>query len=482
MSFRERVLPWLHPATYLSSNVVTLAGAVLTTSSAITMLSVWLLESTGQTVHPYAGILIFMVLPAVFVFGLALMPIGVVWHRRTLRLRGEKAPPLRVDLHSPVVLRAVSLVGLLSVINVGLMGAASYRGVEYMDSNAFCGTTCHEVMQPEYAAFLESPHSRVGCVQCHIGPGASWFVQSKLSGVRQVFAVAFNTHSRPIPSPVHQLRPARETCEQCHWPQKFQGDRLVVIDQFAEDEANTKASTVLLLKVGGRSGQLASGIHGHHLNGESRISYVSTDGKRQIIPRVTWIDDSGKSVEFVSEDVQASEDLARGEHRTMDCIDCHNRPSHSFELPERALDEAMAAGRVSPALPYIKKEALALIKAEYPDRDRAASAIEQGLTDFYRSKYPDLYRTHRTELQLAIEGVERVYMRNVFPSMKVSWGTYPNNIGHQDFPGCFRCHDGNHKSADGRVISQECDACHNLLAMGEENPKVLSDLGYSAGP
>jgi nitrate/TMAO reductase-like tetraheme cytochrome c subunit len=480
MPFRDRILPWLHPATYLTSNVVTLAGAVLTTSSALTMLIVWLLESVGQTVHPYTGIIIFMVLPGVFVLGLILMPIGVLWERHRLRRTGETPRRVHLDLHDPTVLRALSLVGALTVANVFLLGTASYKGVEYMDSNGFCGTTCHEVMEPEYTAFLESPHSRVGCVQCHIGPGAGWFVRSKLSGVRQVFAVAFNTHSRPIPSPVHQLRPARETCEQCHWPQKFQGDRLVVIDKFAEDEANTRSNTVLMLKIGGRSGRLASGIHGHHLNGESRISYVATDDKRQIIPRVTWTDDSGKTVVFTSEDAKPTEaDLARGEHRTMDCMDCHNRPSHTFELPERALDEAMAAGRVSARLPYIKKEALALVKADYPDRERASATIEQKLTEYYRSQYPDVYRAHRTELQVTIEGVQRVYLRNVFPSMNVRWGTYPNNIGHQDFPGCFRCHDGSHKSADGRVITQECDACHNLLAMEEENPKILTDLGYT---
>jgi len=161
-------------------------------------------------------------------------------------------------------------------------------------------------------------------------------------------------------------------------------------------------------------------------------------------------------------------------------MDCHNRPSHTFQLPDRALDEAMASGHISPKLPYVKREALALIKAEYPDRDRAASAIDQGLTNFYRTKYPDVYRSSRTELQLAIEGTQQVYLRNVFPGMKVGWGTYPNNLGHQDFPGCFRCHDGNHKAADGRVISQDCDSCHNVLAMEETNPKILQDLGYAA--
>jgi nitrate/TMAO reductase-like tetraheme cytochrome c subunit len=476
---RDRFLQWLRPATYLRGNALTLFGAALTTSTAVTLVAVWLLESTGREVHPYAGILIFLILPGLFVLGLLLMPLGVLMHRR--RARQEGGGPLRIDLRSPEVLRALTLVALLTVVNVALLGVASYKGVEHMDSNAFCGTTCHEVMQPEYTAFLTSPHSRVGCVQCHIGPGAGWFVRSKLSGVRQVFAVAFNTHSRPIPSPVHQLRPARETCEQCHWPEKFQGDRLVVIDKFAEDETNTRTSTVLMLKIGGRRGSLASGIHGHHLNNASRITYVATDDRRQIIPRVTWIDEAGKAVEFDSTDAKVTPaELERGEHRTMDCIDCHNRPSHTFELPERALDEAMAGGHISAKLPFVKREALALIKAQYPDRDRAAAAIDQGLAGFYRAKYPEVYRASRTDLQLAIAETQQVYARNVFPGMNVTWGSYPNNLGHQDFPGCFRCHDGSHKAADGRVISQDCDSCHSVLAMEEANPKLLQDLGYAA--
>jgi nitrate/TMAO reductase-like tetraheme cytochrome c subunit len=481
MSLRDRLRPWFRPATYLAGHPVTFAGTVLTTSAAVTLIAAWVLESIGRhPVHPYSGIAIFLVLPAVFLFGLLLIPLGV-WLRRR-RARAGHVAIETIHLTHPAMQRALTLVGGLTVLNVSLMGMATYKGVEYMDSNTFCGTTCHSVMQPEYTAFLNSSHSRVGCAQCHIGPGAGWFVRSKLSGVRQVLAVTFNTHSRPIASPVEDLRPARETCEQCHWPERFTGDRLKVVPKYAEDEANTRTSTVLVLKIGGRRGDRASGIHGRHLQAASRITYVTTDGKRQVIPRVTWVDDSGRQVEYVSEDVKVSADeIARAEHRTMDCMDCHNRPSHTFELPERALDEAMAAGRISPKLPFIKREALRLLKAEYPDQDRAAVAIASGLNEFYRSKYPDAYRAERTSLQLAIDETQAVFRRNVFPSMKVGWGTYPNNLGHQDFPGCFRCHDGSHKSPDGRVISQECDACHNVLAMEEESPKILSDLGY-AGP
>jgi hypothetical protein len=352
-----------------------------------------------------------------------------------------------------------------------------------MDSNQFCGLTCHKVMAPEYTAFLDSPHSRVGCVQCHIGPGAGWFVKAKLSGVRQLVAVARESYSRPIPSPVHDLRPARDTCEQCHWPQKFVGDKFLVRTKYADDEKNTPSTTVLVLKVGGRTGSGSVGIHGRHLDQEERISYVSTDGRRELIPKVTYRDDDGKLVDFVSEDVKATPaDLARGETRNMDCLDCHNRPSHTFELPERAVDRAINERRVSRELPFVKKKAIELLRREYPDRATAEKQIADGLIDFYRTGYPEVFRQRRAAVEAASVAVKGIYLRNVFPSMKVTWGTHPNHIGHEDFLGCFRCHDESHKASDGRTITQDCSACHTILAQDETNPKVLADLGIETAP
>jgi nitrate/TMAO reductase-like tetraheme cytochrome c subunit len=457
-----------------------MAGAVLTTSSAVTMILFWAFEVVaGGHVHPYVGIIFFLVLPGFFVLGLLLIPIGILVRRRALRRRGE-LPDIypQIDLREPTLRRGAGIVLGLTVINVGLLGTASYRGVEYMESVQFCGQTCHEVMEPEFSAYQNSPHQRVACVQCHIGPGAPWFVRSKLSGLRQVYAVTFNTFSRPVPSPVHHLRPARETCEQCHWPQKFSGDKFVVRTKYADDERNTPQVTVLVLKIGGITHQGAVGIHGRHLDENSRISYVSTDGRRQVIPIVTYRDDQGQMVEYVSSDVQPTpEELQKAERREMDCIDCHNRPTHAFELPERAVDKLMAEGRISPELPYIKKKAVEVLRAEYPDRETAKQRIAAALTEFYKSSYPEIYQKHRAVVETAVTNVQNIYLRNVFPNMKVTWGTHPNNIGHEDFLGCFRCHDGNHASKDGRVIRADCDSCHTILAMGEEKPKILQDLG-----
>ena len=475
-----RAQAWLRPAFYLGHNVVTLLGAVLTTSAAVTLIGFWLRESVRHTpTHPYAGILFFLVLPAVFVLGLLLMPLGVWWRRRRLRSRGElPAQWPRVDLGAPLIRNAVVLVAIATVLNVAILGTASYRGVEYMDSNTFCGTSCHTVMAPQYTAFLDGPHSRVGCTQCHIGEGATWFVRSKLSGTRQVFAVALDTYSRPIPSPVEHLRPARETCETCHWPQKFHGDKFVVRTKHAEDEVNTASTTVLVMKVGGGRATGHTGIHGVHLDPARPITYVATDGKRQVIPVVESVDGSGQKHTYTSTEVKVTaEDIARGERRTMDCMDCHNRPSHTFELPERALDRALAEGRINPSLPYVKKKAIELLRAEYPDRETASRRIAGDLAAFYQKDHPDTFRDHRGQVEAAAGVLQDIYGRNVFPNMKVGWGTYPNNIGHEDFPGCFRCHDDSHKRADGTTITQDCSTCHTMLAQDESNPKVLSDLG-----
>jgi hypothetical protein len=296
--------------------------------------------------------------------------------------------------------------------------------------------------------------------------------------VRQVFAVTFHTYSTPIHAPVKYLRPARETCEHCHWPQRFTGDKFVVKTTYKDDEKNTPLTTAIVLKIGGRTWQGSVGIHGRHLAEGSQIRYIAIDDQRQVIPVVSYTDATGKSIEYVSTDIKAtSQQLAAGEHRTMDCVDCHNRPTHAFELPESAVNKQMAAGFISPELPFIRKKAVELLKAEYPDRETAKRQIVEGLTSFYRAGYASVYNSRRSLVQQSAESVADIYLRNIFPAMKMNWGVHPNNLGHNDFPGCFRCHDGSHTSADGKTIPNDCSTCHNLLAMEEENPKILTELG-----
>ena len=481
MSFSERVRDLTRLVFQLGNNWISLAGAAMTTSSAFVLVWFWFMEITSpRSIHPYMGIILFLILPALFLVGLVLIPIGLLRERRKRKAAGEAALPLQaVDFRQPGVRRLLTVVGVLTFINVAILGTAGLKGVEYMDSNQFCGLTCHTVMSPEYTAFLDSPHSRVGCAQCHIGHGAPALVRAKISGSRQLFAVAFGTFSRPIPSPVEHLRPARETCEQCHWPQKFTNDKLIVRTKFAEDEANTATTSILLLKIGGHTPNGTTGIHGRHLDAMERISYITTDARRQEIPKVIYRDDNGQMVEYVTEDFKKlpKETVDKATVRKMDCIDCHNRPTHAFHLPDRALDKALAEKRMSAELPFLKKQALELLKVDYPDQKTAAAKIPVALAEYYRTAYPEIYKQKRAQVDTAGEVVKAIYLRNVFPEMKITWGTHPNNIGHEEAVGCFRCHDGKHTSTDGRTIKADCDTCHTILAQDEKDPKILKDFG-----
>jgi len=467
---------FLRPVVYLSANLTSRLGVVLATTSGVTLLVTYAFQLFGYSPNPYTGILLFLVLPAVFVAGLVLIPAGIYRQfRRERRLGLLPVTYPTVDFSQRELRRTALFIAVMTAINVPLFAIASYHGTMYMDSVQFCGLTCHQVMAPEYTAYQRSPHARVACVECHIGPGAPWFVRSKLSGSYQVLAVMFNLYPRPIPTPVHNLRPARETCEQCHWPEKFSGDKFEVRTKFGDDEKNLPAKTVLLMHIGGVSAsQERIGIHGRHLG---LAAYVAVDEKRQKIPWVSYRNEDGSVAEFVStETPPTTEQLAQGERRLMDCVDCHNRPTHRFDLPAEAVNRALAAGRISPSLPYVHKVAIELLKRNYPTKPAAETQLPEALREYYRTNYSSRYDAQQAQIEQAATTLLEIYSGNIFPEMKVTWGTHPNNLGHQDFPGCFRCHDGNHKSKDGREITQDCNACHNLLAMDDPDPKILHEL------
>src|SRR5208337_4395888 len=402
-----RLSEWLSPVVFLSSNPLSLTGVVVVTTA--TVLWVFLLPTLfgHGTNNPYLGIPIFLLLPGLFIFGLILIPIGILLRRRSRRRQGLPVagiPQLRLD--SPELQRLLAFVGVASFVNVVIVSQWGYSAVNYMDGAQFCGLTCHTVMQPEYTAYANSPHADVACADCHIGPGASWFVRSKLSGVRQVFAVAFHTYDRPIPSPVESLRPARETCEQCHWPARFSGDLFTVRTSYGADQENQATSTVLLMKVGGRTWRGSVGIHGVHVAANSRMVYVSTDRQRQVIPQVTYTAPDGKVTVYNSASAKATAaDLARGETRTMDCVDCHNRPTHAFQLPENGVDLRISRGLISPELPYIRKKAVELLKVNYPDRKTAEVRIKESIISFYRDTYPDVNNTKRALVEQSANAV-----------------------------------------------------------------------------
>ncbi len=448
-------------------NSISIAGALIATVTALLFIVFLVADVSGLTGHsnPYLGIVFFIVLPAVFVFGLLVMPLGA-WLERRRRRHG--LPPSmarwpRFDLNDVRTRGVIFAVFTLTPVNLIIVSLAAYKGVEAMDSVAFCGQVCHEVMEPEFVAYQNGPHARVNCVACHIGPGADWFVKAKLSGLRQVVAVALNTHSRPIMSPVHNLRPARETCAQCHWPTKFHGDKIEVKREYAEDEANTESVTTLRLRIGGPDGAgKPTGIH-WHVAEENAVEYIALDRDRQKIGYVKWTGPDGKAQEFWAPGVTEGE-LVAGERRQMDCVDCHNRPSHIFaRSADRAINEAMAEGAVARDLPYIRREAGVALKTDYPDRAAADAAIVDTLSTFYKNGYPELWTSRQADIMRSIDALKGLHQRNVFSAMKLNWGHHPDNQGHMEFPGCFRCHDGEKATREGRTIRQDCDLCHEMM-------------------
>jgi hypothetical protein len=466
---------WLARLIHLSNNLLTFAGVVLTTTGGVSWLFILPLSMTGEASNPYLGILFFAVFPALFFAGLALMPLGVWLKVRKESRAGAPAAELPpVSWRNLEFRRIVSVIALATFANLIIGGHYTYAAVEYMDSVSFCGQTCHTVMKPEFTAYQESPHFRVSCTECHIGEGASWFVRSKLSGVRQVFATALNTYSRPVEQPVHNLRPARETCEQCHWPQRFSPYRLRVIDKYAEDEANTHTQTVLMMKIAG--GEM-KGIHGFHLTPGVVVEYRS-DRSRQNIPWVRYTAPSGESTEYAAADWDPAK-AGDYELRTMDCVDCHNRPTHTFFLADRAMDRALAAGSIDSSLPGVKSKGLEILKAEYGSTAAAQQQIPRAFEEFYRAELADAYQARQQAVEQSARGLLAAWERNIFPEMKITWGTYTNHVGHTDYPGCYRCHDDAHAASNGETITQDCAACHEMLAWDESNPEILTKLGIA---
>ena len=459
-------------------NPISLTGAAITTASGLIVVSLIAMGMVGQHHNPYEGILAFVILPSIFLAGLTLIPIGIFRERRAERKakeRGEQRKPAFpiIDLNIGKTRKAVLIFLVLTMANVVILATATYKGVEVMDSTAFCGTACHTVMMPEYTAYKRSPHSRVKCVACHIGPGANWFVKAKITGAWQLVSVALDLYPRPIPTPIHDLRPARDTCEQCHWPTKFVGDKLRVETRYQEDEENTETKTVLLLRVGGIQGRQSHGIH-WHVDPANQIRYKS-DPTRETIYDVELTRPDG-SVTLYRNAGPEEEGAEHDVWRNMDCVDCHNRPTHVYRAPGEELDAAIHSGDISSELPFVRREGRKLLRQDYASHDEARASIQTALPAFYRDNYPDTATAMTAQIDSASTAIGDIYANNVFPVMNVGWDTYPNHIGHEQSPGCFRCHNDEHESEDGQVISQDCDTCHSLLAMEEESPEVLEVL------
>jgi hypothetical protein len=464
----------------LLTNGLSIFGAVVTlVTAAVTVFLFVITVLTGSS-NPYLGILIYMVLPPFLLLGLLLVPLGM-W-RTWRRLHASQGEALmkwpKADFNDAGTRRVFAVVLAGAFVYVAASAVGSYQAFHYTESVSFCGQLCHQVMEPEFVAYQHSPHARVTCVQCHVGPGADWFVKSKISGAYQVYAVLADKYPRPIETPIKSLRPAQQVCEQCHWPQKFYGAQQKTFNHFSYDRDNTPWTISLLLKTGGgdpRVGEVG-GIH-WHMNIGSKVEYVARDERRQDIPWVRVTDKDTGAVTVYQDERQplTPEQLAAEVPRTMDCVDCHNRPSHIFHPPDHSVDVALQTGRIPADLPAVKSIAVeALVQEELPSRDAANGAIATYITEQYRDGRPEVYQRRRAEIDATIKEVQDIYRRNFFPHMKVSWKVYPVNIGHFYAPGCMRCHREDLVAPDGQSVGTDCNACHLIIAQGDQEHAELA--------
>ena len=450
----------------LTSSWISMLGAALVTLAGFSWLFVLPLNLRGAGVeNPYIGLLIFIAIPIVFFAGLALVPIGIALAKRKVVANLNEVEDRRLAWR-----RVGIFFGVMTVANVVIASQLSYRAVRQMDTVQFCGATCH-VMKPEYTAHAAlPPHQAVACAECHIAPGATGWLKAKMNGTSQLMGVMFNSFPRPIESAMenNKLVSSAETCEQCHARERPISPRLRVIPSYKDDEVNTRTTTVLLMRIGI--------VHAAHLGPGVRIRYAAADKKRQTIPWVEYANtNSGVTRSFLATGTSADSVRALPTFE-MQCVDCHNRASHAFENPDRAVNQAMASGQIASSLPFAKKESLELLKASYASGDEAAQKIPTALSTFYLQKYPDAAAKQGAAIQAAGRILAAIYQRNVFADLKVTWGTYPNNLGHTDDPGCFRCHDEAHLTVDKKTITQDCNACHQPVAMDEASPDILKTL------
>lgn len=469
----------------LLRNYVSFVGLAIAFAALVSVGLLFLVEITSKQENPYVGILTYIIFPGILFFGLSVVLAGLYLERRRRR-RGEPAEIAaypKLDLNDARARHVFLVFLIVTFLFVCASAFGSYKAYEYTESVVFCGETCHAVMKPEYVAYKAGAHARVDCVACHVGSGPGWYVRSKLSGAYQLYSVAFKKFPRPITTPVHNLRPARETCEKCHWPEKFFGNQLKVFNHYAYDEQNTLRQTRMLINVGGGSATtgIVAGIH-WHMNIANTIDFASLDDHRQQIPWVRIKDRQGTITEYFDRkrpmNTAAIEALPK---RRMDCVDCHNRPAHAYLPPDLAVDQSFAAGRLDASLPFLKRESIALLTRSYNTEEEALQTINSGLNQFYSQYYPGLYSSKADAIRLADSEVQRIFKTYFFPEMKTNWETHPNNIGHLYFSGCFRCHDGDHVSKDGRVIRNDCNICHTVI-FDSANPAASVKLGSFQHP
>ena len=462
--------PWGHLIRGMWRTPLGVMGMAMVTISITLMVIGLVMDMMGLVENPYAAIATYMLLPGVMVAGLVLIPVAAYFRRRQWYKYGIAKDHLAINLSDHKHRKFLVGFIVLTVINVSILGIIGYEGYHFTESPYFCGVVCHQVMAPEYTVYQRSPHAKVKCVECHIGSGASWFVKSKISGLRQVLAVLTDSYSRPIPVPVEHLRPARDTCEECHWPSKFHGKKVKIFTHFTNDDQKDPIVNEMALHIGGRNPQTGAfeGIH-WHVSDNNKVTYRA-NRERTKIAKVMVQRSDGTSDEFVSQEI-TEEPGEEWEWRVMDCIDCHNRPTHVYDMPEERVDFGLLSKKINPNIEGIREDSLRAIKHPYDSREEATKGIPEHLMKLQMLRGEELAKKNEQDIRKAADFLVQVYLQNVWPEMKIDWGTYRSHLGHPNPDtyeggsteyGCWRCHNDDHVNAQGDNISQDCDLCHDF--------------------
>jgi len=442
---------------------VSALGVILVSVAAISFLAIVSINIGGEGQGNYQGIISYLILPAIFVLGLVLVPIGLRLLRRRERAGKVSGFPV-LNFNDPRLRTIALVVFFLTVLNLMIISVATYRGLHVLHSDSFCGETCHNVMEPQRVAHDVTTHSNVYCADCHVGEGAAHFARSKLNGTRQMVEFILGDYSRPVPQPTGV---PNAICVRCHATDRYTEDRLHIRRTYDDGEKPTEKVTIFRTLVGGFRNGKWKGAHAH--NG-MKIRYLG-DPSRKTIGEIEVTRADGSSDKFVSSETKAPAGATWSE---MGCTDCHSRPAHRFFAPETVVDRALSRGEIDKGLPFIRREAVAVLKASYPSRDEAKKGIPAALSASYAKLAPSLDAEGKTKVDAAGKLLAEAWGQNNFPDMKVTWGTYVDFFQHD---GCYRCHDKKHVNAKGDAVAQSCSgACHDVIADHEEKPEALDVL------
>jgi nitrate/TMAO reductase-like tetraheme cytochrome c subunit len=463
-------------------NWMSVIGSVLAAASVTITAFLLVIGLVTSDESGYTGLLLLApVLAALLGFGL--IAAGYI-RERWRQSHGRQSSFFALTVVDPFrFVTATGLAVILAGVAFGTFavlgaGAGAVAVVEHSESNEFCGETCHEVMGPEYTTYQHSPHRRIDCVECHVGPGGDSYLRAKIGGIRQLWAVATNSVSRPIPTPIHRRRLSDEMCASCHTHDRFIGYKTQTHTYYTAGEDADPTRLALLLKVGGGGNALmeGGGIHYHMLLAQ-KVEYIARDPKRQDIAWIRVVREDGVVKEYSNED----DPLTDGERdslevRKMECLDCHSRPAHKFPSPIDSVNMALTSGTISPEIPYIKEAAVRALDRDYQTTPEALKGIEDSLREFYEDEDEEVLESHSEELTQTLAALRIIYQNSIFPEMKVDWRTHPENVGHRDSPGCFRCHNDTMLDEDGEALFHDCRTCHAVLAQDDNVIRTMADL------